>query len=109
MRSVVSIFLVLWGITIWRYGLFRANLPISYRIQASCLSFLLIFNSAFGIYFFIWSLFHPNLLIEHFYIQMGIFPPLGTLFVIIFSTGAGLFKAKIGFDIAKQRRKARTW
>jgi hypothetical protein len=106
--DIFIVFLALWGTAIWRHGLFKADLPTSYRIQTGCLSLLLICSSAAGIRFFIWSLFHPNLLSERYYVQMGVFPPLVTLLVIMLSTGAGFFKLFIGFDIVKQRRRART-
>jgi len=108
MPPPILVFLLLWGIAIWRGGLLKSALPVSYRLQAICLSFLLVCSSVSGIDFFIWSLFHPSLFTQRFYVSIGFFPPAVSATVVIFFTGMGFFKAFVGFGLARQKRDART-
>lgn len=104
----IFIFLVFGGYAILRHCYFKTNLPATYRTQNSCLAFFLIFGSAFGINFLIWSLIHPSQIPDLFYVQSGIFPPLVALLVRVLSIFACFLMAVIGFDMVQQRRRART-
>ncbi len=104
----VFIFLIFGGYAILRHCSFRTDLPVSYRIQNSCLAFCLFFGSVFGINFFIWSLFHPSQIPDHFYVRSGIFPPFVALLVRVFSIAADFLMAVIGFEMVRHRRQART-
>ena len=103
----VFIFLIFGGYAILRHCYLRTDLPTSYRIQNSCLALFLVFGSAFGINFFIWTLFHPSQIPDRFYVQSGIFPPLVTLLVRVFSIVADFLMAVIGLEMVRQRRRAR--
>jgi hypothetical protein len=108
MQVPVVIFLVFGVSAILRHCWFKTDLPASYRIQNSCIAFFMICGSAFGINFFIWCILHPSQIPDRFYVQSGIFPPLVALVVRVCSIFADFLMAVIGFEMVRQRRRART-
>jgi hypothetical protein len=101
------IFLLFWTLAMWNNGSLKPNLPISYRFQNACLSFLLVFNSSFGIHQFVLCAFHPSLILKYLYVQSGFFSPLLNLLIIFLSMLSDFLDFFIGFEMAQQRRRAR--
>lgn len=93
---------------ILRHCYLRTDLPFSYRAQNSCLAFCLIFSSAFGINLFIWGLFHPSRIYGHLYAQSWVFPPMAALLMRMLSICADFLMVVIGFEMVRQRRRARS-
>lgn len=103
----LAFLLVIWFETLRRRGGFSSSLPLSYRIQNICLSFLLVFPNTVVLFGFWWRVLHPTFLADYFYVQSGAFPPFATLLTVALSVCASHVALRIGFLLAKQKKKGR--
>jgi hypothetical protein len=106
MTTYITIVLLIWFATLVNRGSFRRTLPLSYRVQNICLSFLLLFFASFDIYSFWWSVLHPSFL-QQYFMPTSFFSPPVTFVIVGLSVCGAHLEWVISHWMARQKKQAR--
>lgn len=82
-------------------------MPLTYRVQNLILSCLLVLGASFGVNLLLDVIVHPSLFGRVFFVQSGVFPPLAAFVDRVLVISASWMQFFIGFDMLRQRRRAR--
>ena len=107
MNPVALVLLLGWLWTFLGHGSYRSTLPLSYRIQNTVLSFLLIAWASQDLWSFWWRVFHPDKLSD-FFSDEDFFPKYLGFVIFVLWVWATHLNAAIGFWMAQQNKRART-